>query len=411
MMQTPHYDSLTNVANRFALIEYLQDLKHANIFLVDIDNFNNINNNYGFETGDRVLVRIAELLSLAKPYTSKLFRINSDEFAIVCLEMMSVQRLSDAASSMISFFDQTEIEIAKNLNIKVSISVGIAIGSGCEILNQARTAIEELREHKRASFKIYDAGSAFIKKQQENIYWIHKIKEAFEEERLVTYYQPILNNATNRVEKYECLIRICENGILTPPMRFMEASKLTGTLSLVTKTVIAQSFKMFSANEDEFSINITNTDLYLNFLEEFLLKNAKKYGILPSRVVLEILDDIDTLNTPEILEQLNSLRRHGFKIAIDDFGSQSSNFSRLLEFSPDYLKIDGSFIKNILTDKKSLVIVEAVVLLCKKSNIKIIAEFVHSAEVQAKVKELGIEYSQGYYLGEPSAELGKSSFA
>lgn len=411
MMQTPHYDYLTNVANRFALIDYLQDLKHANIFLVDIDNFNNINNNYGFETGDRVLVRIAELLSLAKPYNSKLFRINSDEFAIVCLEMMSVQRLSDAASSMISFFDQTEIEIAKNLNIKVSISVGIAIGGGCEILNQARTAIEELREHKRASFKIYDASSAFIKKQQENIYWIHKIKEAFEGEHLLTYYQPIVNNVTGKVEKYECLIRICDNGILTPPIRFMEASKLTGTLSLVTKTVISQSFKMFSANEDEFSINITNTDLYLNFLEEFLLKNAKKYGILPSRVVLEILEDIDTLNTPEILEQLSSLRRHGFKIAIDDFGSQSSNFSRLLEFSPDYLKIDGSFIKNILEDKKSLIIVEAVILLCKKSNIKIIAEFVHSAEVQAKVKELGIEYSQGYYLGEPSAELVKTPLA
>lgn len=411
MMQTPQYDSLTNVANRFALIDYLQHVKHANLFLIDIDNFNNINNNYGFETGDRVLMRIAELLSLAKPYTSKLFRINSDEFAIVCLEMMSVQRLCDAASSMISFFDQSEIEIAQDLCIKVSISVGIAIGGGSEILNQARTAIEELREHKRASFKIYDASSAFIKKQQENIYWIHKIKKAFEEERLVTYYQPILNNATNKVEKYECLVRICENGILTPPMRFMEASKLTGTLSLVTKTVITQSFKMFSANEFEFSINITNTDLYLNFLEEFLLKNAKKYGIEPSRVVLEILEDIDTLDTPEILVQLNSLRRHGFKIAIDDFGSQSSNFSRLLEFSPDYLKIDGSFIKNILEDKKSLIIVEAVILLCKKSNIKIIAEFVHSAEVQAKIKELEVEYSQGYYLGEPSAELSKSSFA
>lgn len=410
-MQNLQCDSLTNVANRFALIDYLRHVKHANLFLVDIDNFNNINNRYGFEIGDKVLVRIAELLSLAKPYTSMLFRINSDEFAIVCLEMMSLQRLGDAASSMISFFDQTEIEVAKDITVKVSISVGIAIGGGSEILNQARTAIEELREHKRASFKIYDASSAFIKKQQENVYWVNKIKEAFEGEHLLTYYQPIINNATGKVEKYECLIRICDDGILTPPIRFMEASKLTGTLSLVTKTVITQSFKMFSKNELEFSINITNTDLYLTFLEEFLLKNAKKYGITPSRVVLEILEDIDTLDTPEIMDQLHSLRRHGFKIAIDDFGSHSSNFSRLLEFSPDYLKIDGSFIKNILEDKKSLVIVEAVVLLCKKSNIKIIAEFVHNAEVQAKVKELGIEYSQGYYLGEPSEELFKSSFA
>lgn len=410
-MHKKEHDVLTNLPNRFALMEQLQHLQYANLFLVDVDNFNNINNAYGFEIGDSVLVRIAELLAMAKPSSAQLFRVNSDEFAIVCLEMLSAQRLSDIASSMISFFDQSEIEITSSSSIRVSISVGIAIGGGSDMLNHAREAINELREHKRASFKIYDATSLFIKKQQENIYWIDKIKKAFEEERLITYYQPIVNNATGKMEKYECLIRICDNGILTPPMRFMEASKLTGTLSLMTKTVIAQSFEKFSANTFEFSINITNTDLYLNFLEEFLLKNAKKYGITPSRVVLEILEDIDTLDTPEILAQLNALRRHGFQIAIDDFGSRSSNFSRLLEFSPDYLKIDGSFIKNILSDKKSLIIVEAVVLLCKKSGIKVVAEFVHSAEVQAKVKELGIEYSQGYYLGEPSAELVSSSLA
>lgn len=398
-------DSLTNVANRFSLIEYLQSVKNVNLFLIDIDNFNNINNAYGFEIGDIALIEITRLLNLAKPNSSKLFRVNSDEFAVVCTDIMSSQKLSDIASSVISFFDQIEIDISDEITIKVSLSIGISIGSGTEILNHARIAIKELREHKRGSFKIYDSTSVFIKKQQENIYWIHKIKEAFEEEKLVTYYQPILNNETNKIEKYECLIRIVENGILTPPIRFMEASKLTGTLSLVTKTVIEQSFKKFSDTEYEFSINITSTDLYLGFLEENLLKSAKKYNISPSRVALEILEDIDTLDTKEILTQLNSLRYHGFKIAIDDFGSRSSNFSRLLEFSPDYLKIDGSFIKNILSDKKSLTIVEAIVLLCKKSNIKTIAEYVHNEDVQVKVKELGIEYSQGYCFGEPSEEL------
>ncbi|WP_310442379.1 bifunctional diguanylate cyclase/phosphodiesterase [Sulfurimonas sp.] len=404
-MQNIHNDSLTNIANRFALMEYLQGLEHANIFLIDIDNFSNINNAYGFEIGDAALVEIARLIAIVKPFTSKLFRLNSDEFVVVCMDVMSSKKLSDAASSMISFFDQTEIEVCDDMNIKVSISIGISIGSGTEILNHARTAIKELREHKRSSYKVYDPNSSFIKKQQENIYWVHKIKEAFEEERLVTYYQPIVNNKTKKIEKYECLIRICDDGILTPPIRFMEASRLTGTLSLVTKSVIEQSFKRFSDTEYEFSINITSTDLYLDYLEDYLLKSAKKHNIHPSRVALEMLEDINTLNTPEILAQLNSLRYHGFKISIDDFGSQSSNFSRLLEFSPDYLKIDGSFIKNILTDKKSLIIVEAVVLLCKKSNIKVIAEFVHSAEVQAKVEELGVDYSQGYHFGEPMEEL------
>lgn len=244
-----------------------------------------------------------------------------------------------------------------------------------------------------------------MKKQKENVYWIHKIKEAFEKEHLITYYQPILNNKTKKIDKYECLVRIEDNGILIPPIRFMEASRLTGTLSLVTRRVIEQSFEKFSTTEYEFSINITKTDLFLDYLEEYLLKQSKKHGVNPSRVALEILEDIDTLDTPEILSQLNSLRYHGFKIAIDDFGSRSSNFSRLLEFSPDYLKIDGLFVKNILSDKKSAIIVEAIVLLCKTSEIKVIAEFVHSKEIQSKIEQLGIEYSQGYYFGEPKKEL------
>lgn len=404
-MENKYNDSLTGIPSRFALMEYLHDVEHANLFLIDIDNFSNINGAYGFGVGDIVLVEIARLIGIAKPFYSKLFRINSDEFVVVSLNVLSHNSLSEAASSMVSFFDQTEITISDDIHVKVSISIGIAIGHGNEILNHAKIAIKELREHRRGNSRIYDPNSIFIKKQKENTRWVRKIKEAFEKELLVTYYQPIVNNKTNKIEKYECLIRINDNGILIPPIRFMEASRLTGTLSLVTKNVIEQSFKKFSGTEYEFSINITNTDLYLNYLEDYLLKNAKKYNINPSKVALEILEDIDTLDTPAILSQLNSLRNHGFKIAIDDFGNRSSNFSRLLEFSPDYLKIDGLFIKNILSDKKSLAIVEAIVLLCKKSNIKVIAEYVHNQEVQDKVLELDIDYSQGYFFGEPKDEL------
>ncbi|MEK6659784.1 MAG: bifunctional diguanylate cyclase/phosphodiesterase [Campylobacterota bacterium] len=391
--------------DRFALIDYLDSVEFANLFLINIDNFSNFNNAYGFEYGDKILVEITKLIIKSKPATAKLFRISSDEFAVVSLEDMNQSRLADIASSMVSFFDQMEIEVDEDICTRASISIGISTGKGSQILNQAKIAIKELREYSRGSYKIYDSNSVYIKKQEENVYWIHKIKEAIEKEKLLTYFQPIINNKTKKIEKYECLVRIFDEGIVVPPIRFIEASKLTGTLSLVTRTIIEQSFKRFGDTEYEFSINITKIDLHLNYLEEFLLKHAIKNAINPSRVVLEILEDIDSLSSPEVIAQLNSLRSFGFKIAIDDFGSQSSNLSRLLEFLPDYLKIDGSFIKNILTDNKSLIIVEAIVLLCKKSNIKIIAEFVHSAEVQAKVEELGIEYSQGFYFGEPKEDL------
>ncbi len=161
-MQDIYKDSLTNLPSRFALMEYLQGLEHANIFLIDIDNFSNINNAYGFKIGDLLLIEIAKLLAIAKPYGSKLFRLNSDEFVLVSTNIMSLKILSDDASSMVSFFDQTDILVLDDIDMRVSISIGVATGKSSETLKNARTAIKELREHRRASYKIYNPDSSFI---------------------------------------------------------------------------------------------------------------------------------------------------------------------------------------------------------------------------------------------------------
>ncbi len=391
---------MQSIKDRYALVEELKKGVYTNLFLINIDNFSNINKLYGFENGDKILSEVVRLINISKPRISKLYSVGADEFAVICFEDISPEILSEMASSIVSFFDQIELQV-DSISIRISISIGIASGVGVEILNHAKEALAELREHSRGAFKIYDINSAYIKQQIQNNYWIDKIKTSFENEALFTYYQPILNNNTQKIEKYECLARIYDDGIIVPPIRFLEASKLTGTLSLITRTMIENSFQAFSGSDFGFSINITQVDLFLGYLEDFLLKHAKKHNIDPSNVTLEILEDVSSIGSSEILHQLSSLREAGFKIAIDDFGSMSSNLSRLLEFSPDFLKIDGSFIKNILNDKKSLIIVESIIYLCKRSGIKTIAEFVHSKEVQDKVIELGIDYSQGYYIGEP----------
>jgi EAL domain-containing protein (putative c-di-GMP-specific phosphodiesterase class I) len=137
------------------------------------------------------------------------------------------------------------------------------------------------------------------------------------------------NTKTKKIEKYECLARIDDDGSLASPIRFMEACRMTGTLFLITSRIVANAFKVFSKTDYEFSINITSNDINLGYLEEFLLLNVEKSNIYPSRVVLELLEDIVTLTESNILEQINSLRKKGFKIALDDFGVENSNFSRL----------------------------------------------------------------------------------
>ncbi len=399
------HDQLTGTYNYFGLLELLRETKKVNVILFDIDHFSSINDAYGFEIGDEVLVESVRYLELIKPLNSKLFRLNSDEFVLVIEDEISETELISVLDSILSFFSESEIALSNGINIKVSFSMGVAVGSDISVLNKAKTAVRELRVYKRGSYKFFDRDSKFLRQQKDNIDWIHKIKDSITNGKLVAYYHPIINNATGKIEKYEALARIVEDDAMIPPIRFMEAAKITGMLPSITKTMIKQSCETFSQNDYEFSINITGEDLYMGYLEEFLLRSTSRNNIKTSRVVLEILEDITSLNHMNCVEQLNSLRKRGFKIAIDDFGSQSSNLSRLLDFNPDYLKIDGSFIKNILNDEKSHVITEAIVLLSHKRGIKVIAEFVHSAEVFKKVKELGIDFSQGYYFNEPKQEL------
>lgn len=400
-------DYLTGLDNRFALMNYLRTgSSRANIFLLNIDNFGSINKAYGFMAGDKILVEVSRLLSLIKPQNAHLFRFDGDEFVFVVKDFMNFKELGDFASSIISFFAQTEIHIDNvDIELKISPSIGIAMGNGLNALKHAKMIIGDVRVHAKGSYKIFNERSEHLAHEEEILYWVNKIRNALENESLTPFFQPIIDNRTGKTVKFECLARIQEGDAIISPGIFMEASKLTGTLSLVTKIIIKESFKKFSDNDYTFSINITESDLHLGYLEKFLVENAEKYGIDPSRVALELLEDITTLTESNILAQITSIRKRGFKVSVDDFGAESSNLSRLLEFNPDFLKIDGSFIKDILTDTQSQIIVEAIIDICHKSDIKVIAEYVHSQAVFERVIEMGIDYSQGFYLGAPQGEL------
>jgi diguanylate cyclase (GGDEF)-like protein len=400
-----NYDYLTKLLNARSLKNRLKNSKKVNYFLFNIDAFSNINGAYGYETGDEVLKKVAFYLNILKPKEAELYRFCSDKFVIIYEKDINNTELIKIAESIISFFSHAEIEIDEDIDLIISPSIGISSSAGLINITHAELAIGELRETRYKRFKIYDASSKFVYDTQQHIYWIQKVKEAVNEENIIVYFQPIVNNKTKIIEKYECLARIKNDEEIVSPSMFLNAAKASGNLSNVTKSMISQSFKKFQDTGYEFSINITGEDLQLEYLEYFLMKFSKKYNINPSRVVLEVLEDITSLDGHIISRQLKKFKELGFRIAIDDFGAENSNFSRLLEVEPDYLKIDGAFIKNIIEDKKSQVIVDAIIMICKQENIKMIAEYIHNEEVQKQIEKLGIDYSQGYYFGEPSPDL------
>ncbi len=405
-------DQLTGFYNRFALLETLElnSSSRLTIFTVNIDNFSSINRMYGYIVSDKILKIVAEYLYSLKLRDMEFFRFDGDEFVFVTSKFMNFREIEEFSRGIISFFNYMEIEVthgSEEFSLKISVSLGIAMGGGIITLSHSQIALKEARLNSKSSYMLFTVKSKYTQQQQENVYWINKIKSAVEEEKLVAYFQPIKNISTGEIEKFECLARIKDDFSVISPIRFMEAARATGSYSLITRTIIRNAFAEFSGTDYQFSINITASDIKLGYLEEFLIFHVKKYNLHPSQIVLELVENIVTLTEENMLLQIDKLRNIGFQIAIDDFGVENSNFSRLLEFHPDYLKIDGAFIKNIYENEQSQIIVDAIVSICKKTGIAVIAEFVSNAKVYEYIKKIGIDYAQGFFISQPIEHISE----
>lgn len=193
------------------------------------------------------------------------------------------------------------------------------------------------------------------------------------------------------------------------PFFFLEVSKKAKLYQSITKTVIAKSFKKFENSKHAVSINITTEDILSLGVRDFIIqKLSESAGKV--KVIFEIVESDGIENYEEVSKFIADAKKYGAEIAIDDFGTGYSNFEHILRLKVDYIKIDGSLIKNLHIDKHSAVIVETIVSFAKKLGIKTVAEFVHSKDVIDKVASMGIDYSQGFYLSEPKEELSDRPF-
>ena len=172
----------------------------------------------------------------------------------------------------------------------------------------------------------------------------------------------------------------------------------------ITKTMLKKSFEYFKDREESFSINFSYKDMQKEEIVNYLLKMIEKYNMY-DRIIIELLESENMTDLKMVSDFIEKIRKYGVKIAIDDFGTGYSNFIYLAEIKPDFIKIDGSLIKNIDKDEKSFIIVKNISKFAKDLGSKVIAEFVHSKEVYEKLLELDIDGLQGYYLAEPKEEV------
>jgi len=396
-------DKLTGLQNRFALNQLLESSNDENLLiLLNIDNFDSINTIYGYENGDKVICSVANILSKNLQNTSKLFYLGIDEFAIVA-DLYDAQEIETYAKDLQLSIANSSIDLDGNI-LKISVTIAMAREKS-NLLKNAHMALKEAKKEGRNRIKFYNKNLNIEKLQRKIQKYSPIIRNAINNDTVVPYFQPIVDNKTKTIYKYECLARIVKEDGLYSPFEFIDVAQLIGLLPDITKIMIDKSFKAFEHNQHSFSINITEIDLNDNYLYEYFSKKLQEYNIDPSRVIIEVLEGISTSGVENSINQLKKLKAMGFNIAIDDFGAQNSNFERVNAMNVDFIKIDGGFVKNMVDDEKSYSIVKTITNFSKNIGAQVIAEFVHNEAVQEMIEKLGIEYSQGYHFAEPKREL------
>ena len=398
-------DKITKLKNATMLYHFLDnfDEEHSlTIMLYNIDNFSFINQTYGSEFADQALFKVGEYLQYNLSKEVHLYRYNSDEFVIIFDPQIINPEF--VAIQIQAFFHETPIGEYENQPVYITLSCGIATAnSPAALLPNARIALREARMRGVPNqYNIYNTQDIFLKRSKIETTWIQKFRIALEEDRVVPYFQPIIDNQTEEIVKYECLARVEDDGEIISPAHFLEAARRSGLMSNLTRIMINKAFKIFSGQNVAFSVNITNEDLLNKSFIDFLEAKQQLYTIDPKLVTFEILEDIiiSDINR-EPLRNLQILKSMGYSLALDDFGSDRSNFNRLEALGVDFIKIDGQFIKGIHKNPRNQDIVESIASMAQKIGIKVVAEFISTKEEFEMVRKLGVHYSQGFFFNAP----------
>lgn len=392
-------DSLTGLPNRKKLTEKLEKRLHSFLMIINIDSFQEINDLYGDEVGDTILREFARFLKELTPLNSTVYRLHSDEFAILCQENMELNTFKEMAAFVSEQISQKSFNIDVKGEVNLTASIGISYGIDMLLAN-ADIALS-LAKKNRKNYLVYDDSMAMAQEYAKNLDWTKKLKKAIDEDRVIPVYQPIVDVKTQKIVKYESLMRISDHdGEYIAPVHFLELSKKNKLYHQLTKIMIEKTFEKFKDLPYSVSINLSVEDILNKEIHSLIIEKLKN-NCISSRIVFEIIESEGIENFDRVIEFINDVKQYGVKISIDDFGTGYSNFEYLTKLKVDYIKIDGSMIKNIDNDRNSQIITRTIVDFAKKMHIQTIAEFVYSKNVFEKIAEMDVDYAQGYYFGEP----------
>ncbi|GMR16783.1 MAG: hypothetical protein BMS9Abin31_1163 [Gammaproteobacteria bacterium] len=418
------HDLLTGLYNRRKFEENLQEIlinvreedkQHA-LFYLDLDNFKIVNDTCGHVAGDELLKQLPALLNEVLRSGDIIARLGGDEFGII-LQNCGLQQAANIADKIRQKIkDYRFIWDDKTFEIGVSIGViGINIDNAemSQVLSSADVACYAAKDAGRNRVHIYEPSDEAVSERYGQMHWTARISKALEENRFQLYQQPIVGVSDNRRDHLEILLRmIDEDGNVIPPGAFMPAAERYGLMPDIDRWVISEVFKFMGKDDPAdpvkgtdrvFAINLSGDSINDDDLLEYILREKTKYKISLTNVCFEITETVAISNLSKATVFINELKNYGCQFALDDFGSGLSSFAYLKNLPVNYLKIDGSFVKDISRDEIDRAMVESIQQIGEVMKLRTIAEHVEDESTLNILEEIGVDYAQGYHLGRPEA--------
>ena len=400
-----YIDPMTGLFNKAALLKDVSEYKYPKVILMDIDDFGKMNDYYGKYVCDQILKQMANLIKeFAKNENMKAYCIEADRFALVEDNNDFIDRYEELAENLLEIFkgrmlsikDENGVEVD---DIEIHNTIGFALDSD-QTLRKATIALKSAKTLDK-DYVCYFKGLSQKDEYANQIERSKLIQNATINDNIVPYFQPIFDEKKIPI-KYECLIRILDRDDVISPSVFLDISKRIKRYADLEKQLIKKCFEHLCEDPNlVLSINLSSRDMIDGDVSALVLNLLNKHNVA-GRIVFEIVEDEELKNAERVSVFIERAKSMGAMIAIDDFGSGYSNFSYIIKIKPDYVKIDGSIIKDIDINKDSYAIASAIVAFAKDLGIKTIAEYVHSKEIFNVCKEIGIDEFQGFYLGIPS---------
>jgi diguanylate cyclase (GGDEF)-like protein/PAS domain S-box-containing protein len=411
------HDFLTGLFNRR---HFEQELAHeveraarygspGAVFLVDVDNFKTINDTYGHMAGDDLLKGIAGLLKYRMRHTDTLARVGGDEFAVLLPHTNAEQAMAVAADFIAALDRQTAVLADQSIHITASLGIAaIDDLSDAEVMERADIAMYGAKQAGRNRFVIYRPFPGDRDRATPRCSEADRMRQAVEEDRFLLYCQPILDLKTDAVSQHELLLRLPGGEGCEPltPNSFLYVAERFGIILAIDCWVIRNAIKLIAAYQRAgrrlaLNVNLAGKSIgdpkLAGFIENALLEG----GIDPACLVFELTETAAIANLQQARAFADRMHRCGCLLALDNFGAGLASFYYLKNFPFDYLKIDGEFIRRASVNPADQVVVRAIVCIAQGMGKKTVAEFVADADTVCLLRDSGVDYAQGYYIGLP----------